>query len=167
MVTVRYFFIHRGTTFMYLQYSRPRIYHIFQMFGRRRTPSVRRFCWCSILTALQHGIVHVLYCTRFLAVVLWLWRRDRNCMNSYRVRTVDVPQPPIAGGVILCTVMKNNGVLYHEVSWFSPEHWKKVVLQEPAVVGRVYCLPWRYSVVQYYPINVNTPQWTSASQHIV
>ena len=50
--------------------------------------------------------------------------------------------------------MKNDGVSYHQVSSFSPEHWKKVVLQEHAVVGNIYCLPWRYSVVQYYPINV-------------
>ena len=37
---------------------------------------------------------------------------------------------------------------------FSPERWTKVVLQELATVGDVYPLPWRYSVVQYYPINV-------------
>ena len=37
---------------------------------------------------------------------------------------------------------------------FSPEHWMKVVLQECAVVGSIYHLPWRYSVVQYYPINI-------------
>ena len=44
MASVRYVkhgFIHRGTTFMYLEYSLPLIYHLFQMFGRRRTPSVR------------------------------------------------------------------------------------------------------------------------------
>ena len=43
METVRYFwhgFIHRGTTFMYLQYSRPP-YHLLSLFGRRRTPSAR------------------------------------------------------------------------------------------------------------------------------
>ena len=48
--------------------------------------------------------------------------------------------------------MKNDGFLNHQVSSFSPEHWTKVLLQECAVVGRVYHLPWRSSVVEYYPI---------------
>ena len=51
-------------------------------------------------------------------------------------------------------VRKNDGVLYHQVSSFSPESWTKMVQQELAVVGSVYRLPWRYSVVQYYLINV-------------
>ena len=44
MATVRYFcygLIHRGTTFMYLQYNRPLFITFCQMFGRRRTPSAR------------------------------------------------------------------------------------------------------------------------------
>ena len=44
MTTVPYFwhgYIHSGTTFLYLQYSHPLIYHFCQMFGRRRTPSAR------------------------------------------------------------------------------------------------------------------------------
>ena len=49
--------------------------------------------------------------------------------------------------VPFCIVMKNDGVLYHQVSSFSPEHWTKVVVQERAAVGIVYCLPWRYRVV--------------------
>ena len=35
-------------------------------------------------------------------------------------------------------VMKNDGVLYHQVSSFSPERWTVVLLQERAVVGSVY-----------------------------
>ena len=84
-------------------------------------------------------------------------------MDSYRVSTVDVLEFPIASGtrgsdsnssVTPCIVTKNDGVLYHQVSLFSPEHWTKVVLKEWAVVGNVYHLPWRYNAVQYYPINV-------------
>ncbi|KAJ4438066.1 hypothetical protein ANN_14005 [Periplaneta americana] len=59
-----------------------------------------------------------------------------------------------SSGVTPCIGMKNDGILYHQVSSFSPEDWTKVVLQEPAVVVRVCRLLWRYSVVQYYPINV-------------
>ena len=48
MTIVRYFwhgFIHRGTTFMYLQYNRAPLFITFcQMFGRRRTPSARPSC---------------------------------------------------------------------------------------------------------------------------
>ena len=37
-------------------------------------------------------------------------------------------------------VMKNDGVLYHQVSSFSPKRWTNVVLQERAVVASVYRL---------------------------
>ena len=83
-------------------------------------------------------------------------------MDLYRVSIVDVPESPIASGkeirdsssgVSPFIVMKNDGVLYHQVLSFSPERWTKVALQEHAVVGSDYRLPWRYSVVQYYPIS--------------
>ena len=50
--------------------------------------------------------------------------------------------------------MKNDRVLYHQVSSFCPERSTKVVLQERAVLDSVYRLPWRYGVVQNYPIIV-------------
>ena len=59
-----------------------------------------------------------------------------------------------SSSVTHCIVMKNDGVLYHQVWFFSRDCWKNVVLQEHAVVGSVYCLSWSYSVMQYYPINV-------------
>ena len=40
------------------------------------------------------------------------------------------------------------------MSSFSPERWTNVVLLNRTVEGSVYGLPWRYSVVQYYPITV-------------
>ena len=46
-----------------------------------------------------------------------------------------------SSGVTVCIVMKNDGVLYHQVSSFSPERWTKMVLQERAVVSSEYhCL---------------------------
>ena len=56
-----------------------------------------------------------------LIVVLLLWQRYRNHMDSYRVSMMNVPESPIASSndVTPCIVMKNNGVLYHQVS-FSP-----------------------------------------------
>ena len=59
-----------------------------------------------------------------------------------------------SSGVTPCIVMKNDVVLYHQVSSFSPERWTKKVVQESAVIVSVYRLPWRYSVVQYYLIIV-------------
>ena len=54
-----------------------------------------------------------------------------------------------SSGVTPCIVMENGGVLYHQVSSFSPECWTKVLLHERVVVGSVYSLPRMYSVVQY------------------
>jgi hypothetical protein len=51
-------------------------------------------------------------------------------------------------------VMKDDGVRCQQVSSLSPECWTKVVLQEIAVVGSIYHLPLRYSMVQYYPMDV-------------
>ena len=50
-------------------------------------------------------------------------------MDLYRVRTVDVPESLSAAeevrnsssGVTPCIFMKNDGVLYHQVSSFFPE----------------------------------------------
>ena len=54
------------------------------MFRRHRTPSACPSCWCSILNALECWQVHILCCTGYLAVVLSLWRRDHNCIDSGR-----------------------------------------------------------------------------------
>ena len=91
------------------------------------------------------------------------WWRDRNRMHSYRWlwwMFQKLPLPAVqeicdsTSGVTPCIVTKNVRVLYHQVSSFSPERWTKVVLQELAVVCSIYRLPWRYSVEQYYPINI-------------
>ena len=39
-------------------------------------------CWCPVLTAIYHGLVHLLCWTGSLTVVLSLWRRDRIRMDS-------------------------------------------------------------------------------------
>ena len=87
MATVRYFwhgYIQRSTTFMYLQYTRPTLFIIFyQMFGRRHTPSARpsllMFPIDRSIARINSGLV--LYWS--LAVVLSLWRSDRNHMDSF------------------------------------------------------------------------------------
>ena len=104
----------------------------------------------------------LLYCTGSLAMVLSLWRRGRKrgligwvwwmLQNHPLPSAEDVHDS--SSCVSPCIVMKNDGVLYHQVSSTSVEQWTKVVLQERAVEGRFYCLSWRYSVVQYYTINI-------------
>ena len=46
-----------------------------------------------------------------------------------------------SSGVTACIVMKNDEILYHLVSSFSPDRWMKVILQERAAIGSVYRLP--------------------------
>ena len=38
-----------------------------------------------------------------------------------------------SSSVTPCIVMKNDGVLYHQVLAFSPERWMKVLLKERSV----------------------------------
>jgi hypothetical protein len=52
-----------------------------------------------------------------------------------------------------CTVMKDDRVHCHLVSSLSPECWMKMITQETAVAGSVYCLS-RFSMVQYHSISV-------------
>ena len=59
-----------------------------------------------------------------------------------------------SSGVTPCITMKNDVVPYHQVSSITPERRTKVVIQERAVVVSVCRLPWRYSVVQNYPIEM-------------
>ena len=94
MATVRYFwhgFMHRGTTFMYLQYGRPPIYHLL--------PNV----WKVSYTISTPIFVDVPYLPPYSTdsdvpdpSQPSLWRGDRNRMYSYRVSTADVPESPIA-----------------------------------------------------------------------
>ena len=127
MATVRYFwhgFIHRGKTFIYryLQYRRPLPLFITfcQMFGRRLTPSARP----SLLTfGIDHPIVRIRsslsYCTGSLAVVLSLWRRDRNRMDSYRVSMEDIPESSIASGARGPWEQRRDSLHCHEEWWGS------------------------------------------------
>ena len=50
--------------------------------------------------------------------------------------------------------MKDDGIRYHQVLSLSPECWTKMITEEIAVVGSVYCLSLMDSVVQYHSINV-------------
>ena len=53
-----------------------------QMFRSRRTHQCVYLCWCSIFTTLKHGQVELSCCTGPRAMVLSLWRRDRNRIDS-------------------------------------------------------------------------------------
>ena len=65
----------------------------FQMNGRRRSRSA---CPSLLMFRTDHAIA--VCCTGALAVVLSLWRRDINHMDSYRVSMMDVPESPISSG---------------------------------------------------------------------
>ena len=136
MATVWYFwhgFVHRGTTFMYLQYSRPPpplFITFYQMFRRCRTPSARPSLLMFRIDRPTARISSSRVLYRSLPLVLSLWQRDYNHKDSYRVSTKDFPESPIAMAqevhdsstcLTPCIVMKNDGVLYHQESSFYPE----------------------------------------------
>ena len=126
-----------------------------QMFGKDHTPSAHP----SLLT----------FCIDRPFVLYWVpcsgsftLEKRSNYMDSFgRVQwmfqnlLLPVAQEVCdsSNSVTPCIVM-NDGVLYHQVLSPSLELWTTVVLQEYAVVESVYHLPWRYSMVQYYAINV-------------
>ena len=57
------------------------------------------------------------------------------------------------GSMSPCIVMKGDEIRSQQLS-LSPECWTKMITEEIAVVGSVYCLSLRDSVVQYQSINV-------------
>ena len=72
--------------------------HLCQMFVRRCTPSVRP---SLLMFRPDHPIARIsspLVLYRVFALVLSLWRSDRNRMDSYRLSMLDVPEYPIASG---------------------------------------------------------------------
>ena len=122
MAAVQYFwhgFIHRDTTFSYLQSSRPPLFIFCQMFGRRRALSACPPLLMFRINRLIARQVHLLYCTGVLAVVLSVWRRDRNHMDSYRVSTVDVPESPITSGARGPWQQACDSLYCHEEWWGS------------------------------------------------
>ena len=50
-----------------------------------------------------------------------------------------------SSGVTTCIVMKNDGIVYHQVSCFSPERWMNVVLQERTHRATSILIQERYS----------------------
>ena len=58
------------------------------------------------------------------------------------------------GSMSPCIVMKDDGIRCQQVLSLSPECWTKMITEETAVVGSVYCLSLRDIVVQYHSINV-------------
>ena len=105
------------------------------MFGRRRNRQRVHLYWRSILTAVQHGYVHLLCGTGSLAVVLSLWRRPHIGWAWWIFQNLPLPAAQevrdSSNGVTPCIVMKNDGVPYHQVSSFSPN---------PMFVFYAYCL---------------------------
>ena len=68
-------------------------------------------------------------------------------------------EPPMSSsGLTPCIVMKNDGILYHHMSSFSPELWTKVVLQERAVVCSVYRLSLTAQRGKVLPYECHMPQ---------
>ena len=128
---------------------------IFIVFGRRRTPSARSTSLKLRIyrpierissSLVLHRVPRAVLTLAKEIVIAWIrisWLR-RMFQNLPLPATQEVRD---SSNVTPCIVMKK----CHRV---FPSDGRKMVLQGRAVVGRVYHLPWRYSVVQYYPVNV-------------
>ena len=66
-----------------------------QMFGKRRTLSARP---SSLMFRIDRHTARISSFLVLHRVVLSLWLRHRNRMDSYRVSTVGVPEYPIVSG---------------------------------------------------------------------
>jgi len=60
------------------------------------------------------------------------------------------------GSMSPCIFMKDDGIHCQQVLSLSPECWTKMITEEIAVVGSVYCLSLRDSVVQYQSMSYAT-----------
>ena len=124
------------------------------MFGRRRTSSARPSLLMFCIERHTARISSSLVCTGPLAVVLSHWRRDTR-IDSYLVRTVDVPESPIASGARGPRLQQRCHSLHcHEGKWGS-------------VPPRVLFF-WVLDVdgAAVLPHQCHTQQWTLPSQHI-
>ena len=100
-----------------------------QMFRRRHAPSARPSLLMFRIDCHIARICSCLCCAGSLAVVLSLWRRNLNCMNSSvnyggcsRISHCQRRKRSVTAAVVVpCIAMKNDSVLYHQVSSFSPK----------------------------------------------
>ena len=140
----------------------PLIYHIFPNVRKASRPSVRP---SLLMFRIDYPIARIsssLALYQVLAVVLSLWQRDRNRIDSYQVSTVDVPESPIASGARGQWQQQRCDCLHcHEESWGSVPPRVVVfswALDEGGAAGTCssrqhLSSAWRYSVLKYYPIN--------------
>ena len=159
MATVRYFwhgFINTGTTFMCRQYSRTLMYHHFHSvwkasytisaFNFVEVPYLPIYRMDEFIPCVVPGPSRGSFTLAKEIVIAWIrisWLR-RMFQNLPLPATQEVRD---SSNVTPCIVMK-------KCHRFLLSYGRKMELQGRAVVGRVYHLPWRYSVVQYYPVNV-------------
>ena len=126
-------FFHMGTTFMYLQYSRLPLFITFcQMFGRCCTPSAHpsllMFCidhpiaWISSSLVLYRVPRSGSFTCKEIAIV-WLISGDGWIRWMFQNLPLSAAQEvrDSSSRVTPCIVMKNVGVLYHQVLSFSPK----------------------------------------------
>ena len=95
-------------------------------------------CWCSYWP--PYSTDKFICCSGCLAVVLLLWRRDRNRMDSYRLRTVDVSESPIASAARRPWQQQCDSLYCYEEWWGS-------------VPPSVMVFSWVYA------ITISSPKW--------
>ena len=123
-------FIHRGTTFIYFEYSiSPYLSPFSNVWKASYTISASifvdvpywppygtdKFISCVIQSSSQWFFSHceeIVITWTHIGWIRWMFQN----LPLLEVRDS-------SSGVTACIVMKNDGVLYHQVSSFSPERW--------------------------------------------
>ena len=173
MAIVRYFwhcFIHIGTIFMYLQYSRPYYLSLFAKCLEGVVHYQRVYlCWSPYSTDKSISCV-------VSSPSEWFWRRGHNHMNSYRVSTVDIPESPISSGARGPWQQQRCGSLHCHEEWWDSVPPSFVVfswaLENGGDAGKCSSrlrLPSLFEVQRgaVLPHECLTPHWISPLQHIV
>ena len=146
------------------------------MFGRYHTPSARPSLLMFRTNSPISGISSFIVLYRVLAVILSLWGRDHNCMYSYRVSTVDVPQFSFASDARAPWQQPRCDYLdCHEEWWGSVPRTVVVfswALDEGGAPGTCSSRKHLPSVLEVQRGAVlshqcHTPQWTSPSRNTV
>ena len=145
------------------------------MFGGHWTPSVHP---SLLMFHIDRPIAQItlLCCPGSLTVVLSLWQRYRNCLDSYRASTVVVPESPIT--LLRLLSMTTAAVWLLALSWMTwfcttdcPSRFLLMLDEGGAAetcsnrLRLLSALEIQHGAV--LPHQCHVPQWTSPSQHIV
>ena len=126
---------------------------------------MERLNWNFVCSLFSKSYIHSIK-------IMKVWQRDRNCMDSCWVSTVDVTESPIASGARGLWQQQWCDSLHCHEEWWDSVPQSVVVLDKCGATGTCssrQCLPSSLQIQcgAVLPHQCHMPQWTSPSQHIV